>query len=83
MSEEKDWKPMNLVSLVEKEDGTNNYHEFRLKATRDMTAAGYFKYIGGPQYNPPDIPALRRTHRIEGEDDNGQPTTITVCGNEE
>jgi hypothetical protein len=83
MSGEKDWKPMNLVPLVEKEDGMNNYPKFRLKATHDIAAAGYFQYVSGPQYNPPNIPALCCTHHIEGEDDNGQPTTIIVRGNEE
>ncbi|KAJ7728574.1 hypothetical protein DFH07DRAFT_707963, partial [Mycena maculata] len=60
----------------------NNYGEFRQKSVFDLDAAGYWKYVGGPEYNPPSIPELRPSQRVQGMDSTGTVITVTVPGNE-
>jgi hypothetical protein len=82
-AEDKDWKRISLTPIVEKEDGTNNYHEFSLKSQCKLEAARYWKFISGPDYAPPNIPPLHRAQQIHGDDENGNPTVITTRGNEQ
>ncbi|KAE9390872.1 hypothetical protein BT96DRAFT_1001867 [Gymnopus androsaceus JB14] len=56
--EKLDWKQPSLFPIEENEDGTNNYNEFKQKSELELDAAGYWKYIGGTEYNPPRIPDL-------------------------
>jgi hypothetical protein len=83
-SEEKnEWKRCTLVSIKENDDGTNNYSEFKLKSKFELEAAGYWKYVTGPDYNPPFIPALVPTSTVEGIDEDGNHSVITIPGNED
>lgn len=46
-------------------------------------AAGYYKYIDGPDYHPPVIPTLTPSVQVQGAiDNNGLPVNVTVPGNE-
>lgn len=77
-----DWKRVTLTPIKENDDGTNNYSEFRQKSKLELDAAGYYKYIDGPDYNPPIIPILTSSIQIQGIDPNGASVTVTVPGNE-
>ncbi|KAJ7492504.1 hypothetical protein FB451DRAFT_1388886 [Mycena latifolia] len=65
----------------EKERG-NNYSEFRQKAQLDLDAFGYWKYIAGPDYNPPIIPDLVQSMPVQGLDAAGNLANFTMPGNE-
>ncbi|KAJ7762311.1 hypothetical protein DFH07DRAFT_956784 [Mycena maculata] len=78
---DKEWKGIKLTPIEEEEDGSNNYTEFKQKLLLDLDAAGYLKYVDGPDYNPPVIPKLRLSQQVQGLDSNGASVTITVLGN--
>ncbi|KAJ3722486.1 hypothetical protein C8R42DRAFT_641850 [Lentinula raphanica] len=80
--EAKDWKHINLLPIRQAEDGSNNYNEFKRKSMFELDAAGYWKFIDGPDYNPPQIPVLQPTREMRGLDLAGNPTTIRIPGNE-
>ncbi|KAJ7227404.1 hypothetical protein GGX14DRAFT_531074 [Mycena pura] len=48
----------------------------------DLDAAGYWRYVDGPEFNPPYIPDLRASFQIQGLDSTGAAVTVTVPGNE-
>ncbi|KAJ7368984.1 hypothetical protein DFH08DRAFT_677106, partial [Mycena albidolilacea] len=79
---EKEWRGLKLTPIVEDEDGSNNYSEFRQKATLDLDAAGYWKYVAGPDYNPPIIPDLMPSMQVQGLDAAGNLANFTMPGNE-
>ncbi|KAE9398523.1 hypothetical protein BT96DRAFT_793453, partial [Gymnopus androsaceus JB14] len=54
---------------------------FKQKLELELDTAGYWKYIGGTEYNPPRIPELRVTQCAEGLDTSGILTTFTIPGN--
>ncbi|KAJ7730414.1 hypothetical protein B0H16DRAFT_1733758 [Mycena metata] len=81
-SGEKEWKGIKLTPIKEEEDGSNNYSEFRQKSILDLDAADYWKYVDGPDYNPPAIPELKPSQQVQGFDASGNSVTITVPGNE-
>jgi hypothetical protein len=70
---EKEWRGLKLTPIVEDEDGSNNYSKFSQKATLDLDAAGYWKYVAGPDYNPPIIPDLMPSMQVQGLDAAGTP----------
>ncbi|KAJ3761746.1 hypothetical protein EV360DRAFT_37181, partial [Lentinula raphanica] len=80
--EVKDWKHITLTPIKEAEDGSNNYNEFKRKSLFELDAAGYWKYIDGPEYDPPQIPILQPTREVRGLDLAGNPSTIRIPGNE-
>ena len=72
---------LKLTKLTD--DGrVNNYAEFEYKAMLKMKAYDQWKYIEGPESEPPPIPELRKARKIKGRDDNGREVTVTVPGNE-
>ncbi|KAJ7142188.1 hypothetical protein C8R46DRAFT_917570, partial [Mycena filopes] len=79
---EKEWKGLKLTPIKENEDGSNNYAEFRQKSILDLDAIGYWKYVEGPDYNPPVIPELKPTTQMQGLDAAGNSATFTIPGNE-
>lgn len=70
-SEKTDWKKISLTPIREGEDGSNNYNEFKMKAMFKLDAAGYWKFVGGPEYNPPAIPEWQISREVEGIDAQG------------
>ncbi|KAJ3711567.1 hypothetical protein C8R42DRAFT_595741 [Lentinula raphanica] len=80
--ESKDWKHITLTPIKEADDGSNNYNEFKQKSMFELDAAGYWKYIDGAEYNPPQIPVLQPTQEVRGLDLAGNPSTIRIPGNE-
>ncbi|KAJ7610847.1 hypothetical protein FB45DRAFT_761221, partial [Roridomyces roridus] len=72
---------MKLTAITE-EDGVTNYNEFKYKSELDLNAAGYWRYVDGPDYNPPVIPKLKHTQQVQGVDATGAAATITIPGNE-
>ncbi|KAJ7029890.1 hypothetical protein C8F04DRAFT_962312, partial [Mycena alexandri] len=79
---EKEWKGIKLTPIREEDDGSNNYSEFQQKSVLELDAAGYMKYVDGPDYNPPAIPELKPSQQVQGFDATGASVTITVPGNE-
>ncbi|KAJ3726151.1 hypothetical protein C8R42DRAFT_708187 [Lentinula raphanica] len=79
--ESKDWKHIVLTQIKEAEDGSNNYNEFKRKSMFELDAAGYWKFIDGPDYNPPQIPVLQPTREMQGLDLAGNPSTFRIPGN--
>ncbi|KAK6993022.1 hypothetical protein R3P38DRAFT_2568165, partial [Favolaschia claudopus] len=79
---EKEWRGIKLTSIVENEDGSNNYAEFRTKSKYKLNAAGYWKYIEGDDYQPPVIPKLVQSETHTGFDTDGNEVTIQTRGNE-
>jgi len=79
---EKEWKGIKLTPIKEEEDGTNNFNEFKQKSKLELDAAGYWKYVDGPEYNPPVIPKLKLSQQIQGLDGTGATVTVTIPGNE-
>ncbi|KAJ7702880.1 hypothetical protein B0H14DRAFT_3099917 [Mycena olivaceomarginata] len=69
-------RPCNKV------DGTNNYGEFKQKSQLDLDAAGYWQYVGGPDYKPPTVPKIRSSVQVQGVNGTGETVTVTVPGNE-
>ncbi|KAJ7705090.1 hypothetical protein B0H14DRAFT_2937463 [Mycena olivaceomarginata] len=65
VEKEKEWKGLKLTPIVEDEDGSNNYSEFRQKSTLDLDAVGLLKYVAGPDYDPPVIPDLIPTMQAQ------------------
>lgn len=80
--EKSDWKKITLTPIKENKDGSNNYNEFRTKSTLELDAAGYWKFVDGPDYNPPIIPELKPSTQVEGLNDLGQKVTVRIPGNE-
>ncbi|KAJ3757974.1 hypothetical protein EV360DRAFT_44907, partial [Lentinula raphanica] len=80
--EAKDWKHIILTPIKEADDGSNNYNEFKRKSMFELDAAGYWKYIDGVDYNPPQIPILQPTREMRGLDLAGNPSTFRIPGNE-
>ena len=76
------WKRLTLTPIKEGDDGSNNYNEFRRKSTLELDAMGYWKFIDGPEYDPPKIPELQPSTRVEGVDDTGNKVSIRLPGNE-
>lgn len=37
-----------------------------------IDAAGYWKFINGPEYSPPNIPELKTSTQVKGLNDQGQ-----------
>ncbi|KAF8145490.1 hypothetical protein K438DRAFT_2097747 [Mycena galopus ATCC 62051] len=79
---EKEWKGLKVTPIVEDEDGSNNYCEFKQKAMLDLDAAGYWKYVAGEDYNPPIIPDLIPSMQVQGLDTAGNLAKFTMPGNE-
>ncbi|KAJ7343172.1 hypothetical protein DFH08DRAFT_962305 [Mycena albidolilacea] len=79
---EKEWKSLKLTPIIEEEDGSNNYNEFRQKSVLNFDAVGLWPYVTGPDYNPPVIPALMQSMQVQGLDAARNPATITIPGNE-
>ncbi|KAJ7809531.1 hypothetical protein B0H14DRAFT_3112566 [Mycena olivaceomarginata] len=71
---EKEWRGLKLTPIVEGEDGQ--------KATLDLDAAGYWKYVAGPDYDPPIIPDLMPSMQVQGLDTAGNLANFTMPGNE-
>ena len=69
--EKSDWRRLTLTPIKENEDGSNNYNEFRMKSTLELNATGYWKFIDGPEYNPPVIPELQTSKQVKGINDQG------------
>ncbi|KAE9388507.1 hypothetical protein BT96DRAFT_1004115 [Gymnopus androsaceus JB14] len=67
---------------MEDENGLNNYNKFRQKSKPELNPAKYWKYIGGPEYDPPQIPELQVTQHIEGLNPSGVMITFTIPGHE-
>ena len=44
---------------------SNNYNEFRRKSELELDASDYWKYIDGPDYKPPVIPALETSMEVD------------------
>ncbi|KAJ6517685.1 hypothetical protein DFH09DRAFT_940280, partial [Mycena vulgaris] len=82
VNKEKEWKNLKLTPILENEDGSNNYGEFKQKSTLDLDAAGYLKYVGGEDYNPPVIPELMQSMQVQGLDATGTLVAVTIPGNE-
>ncbi|KAJ7602589.1 hypothetical protein B0H17DRAFT_969076, partial [Mycena rosella] len=82
VDKEKEWRGLKLTPILEDEDGSSNYSEFKQKATLDLDAAGYWKYIAGDDYNPPVIPVLMSSMQVQGHDAAGNLVTVTIPGNE-
>ncbi|KAJ7884217.1 hypothetical protein B0H13DRAFT_2045923 [Mycena leptocephala] len=82
VDKEKEWRGLKLTPILEDEDGSNNYSEFKQKATLDLDAAGYWKYIAGDNYNPPVIPGLMSSMQVQGHNAAGNLVTDTIPGNE-
>lgn len=55
---EHDWKRITLTAIKENADRSNNFLEFKHKATIKLKAWKLWKYIGGDEYKPPVIPEL-------------------------
>ncbi|KAJ3765041.1 hypothetical protein FB446DRAFT_834199 [Lentinula raphanica] len=81
-NEAKDWKHIILLPIKEAEDGSNNYNEFKRKSIFELDAAGYWKYIDGDDYNPPQIPVLQPTQEMCSLDLEGNLSTFRIPGNE-
>jgi hypothetical protein len=79
---EKEWRGLKLTPIVEDEDRSNNYSEFRQKATLDLDAAGYWNYVAGPDYDPPIIPDLMPSMQVQGLDAAGNLANFMMPGNE-
>ncbi len=47
-----------------------------------MKAYDQWKYMKGPESEPPPIPELQKLQRIKAKDDNGNNVTVTIPGNE-
>lgn len=77
-----DWKTIVLTPIKEDEDSSNNYNKFRTKSTLELDAAGYWKFIDGPEYDPPSIPELKPSTMVEGLNDQGEKVTVRIPGNE-
>lgn len=82
VDKEKDWKCLTLTPIKEKDDGSNNYNEFKEKSILELDAAGYYQYVDGSDYQPPAIPELRPSQQIQGLDANRTLVWFTVPGNE-
>jgi hypothetical protein len=81
-SQEKfDWKKISLTPIKENDDSSNNYNEFQTKSILELNAAGYWKFIDGPEYNPPIIPDLKSSTQVEGVNDLGEKVTVRIPGN--
>jgi len=62
------------------DDGTsNNYGEWKIKSRFALRSWDLWKYIEGPESEPPDVPAIRET--VTGPDASGQIITIYLEGN--
>ncbi|KAJ7819923.1 hypothetical protein B0H14DRAFT_2372298 [Mycena olivaceomarginata] len=81
VDKEKEWRGLKLTHILEDEAGSNNYSEFKQKATLDLDAVGYWKYIAGDDYNPPIIPGLMSSMQVQGHDATGNLVTVTIPGN--
>ncbi|KAF9023451.1 hypothetical protein BDP27DRAFT_1249072, partial [Rhodocollybia butyracea] len=77
-----DWKRITFTPIKENPDRSNNFSEFKHKATVKLQAHDLWQFIGGDGYNPPVIPPLSQTHRVQGLDTSGNPVDITLQGNE-
>ncbi|KAF5337534.1 hypothetical protein D9757_015466 [Collybiopsis confluens] len=82
-TEDKNMKTLKLTPIEAKEDGTNNYSEFRQKSMLELDAHSYYEHCDGPKYNPPRIPTLIPTRQETGVDPTGNLVTITIRGNED
>ncbi|KAF5389568.1 hypothetical protein D9757_004186 [Collybiopsis confluens] len=82
-TEDKNMKTLKLTPIEAKEDGTNNYSEFRQKSMLELDAHGYYEHCDGPKYDPPRIPTLIPTRKETGVDPTGNLVTITIRGNED
>ncbi|KAJ7688873.1 hypothetical protein B0H17DRAFT_937936, partial [Mycena rosella] len=82
VDKEKEWRGLKLTPILEDEDGSNNYSEFKQKATLGLDAVGYWKYIAGDGYNPPVIPVRMSSMQVQGHDTAGNLVTVTIPGNE-
>ncbi|KAF5383342.1 hypothetical protein D9757_008437 [Collybiopsis confluens] len=82
-TEDKNMKTLKLTPIEAKEDGTNNYSEFRQKSMLKLDAHGYYEHCDGPKYDPPRIPTLIPTRKETGVDPTGNLVTITIRGNED
>ncbi|CAK5275352.1 unnamed protein product [Mycena citricolor] len=79
----KKWKELKLPPIVVHNNGTSNYGDFKKKGELILNAAGYWKHINGPLYNPPQIPTLVQTTMAQGLDPHGVLTWFTMPGNED
>ncbi|KAF9059004.1 hypothetical protein BDP27DRAFT_1239674, partial [Rhodocollybia butyracea] len=76
-----DWKRFTLTSIKENADRSNNFLEFKHKASIKLKAWKLWKYIGGDEYKPPVIPELVPSQRIQGRDNSGNIVDVTLQGN--
>jgi hypothetical protein len=68
---------IHLTPLIVNLNGTNNYQEFAFKGRKDFDVAGYWKYVGGPEYSKPVISDLVPATRQLGRLDNGEEHVFT------
>ncbi|KAJ6467035.1 hypothetical protein DFH09DRAFT_956401, partial [Mycena vulgaris] len=82
VNKEKEWKNLKLTPILEEEDGSNDYGEFKQKSKLDLDATGYWKYVSGEDYSPPVIPGLMLSMQVQGLDAAGNLVAVTIPGNE-
>jgi hypothetical protein len=59
----------------------NNYGAWKIRSRLTLGTWDLWKYIEGPESEPPDIPALREAGTFSGYDASGQMRTVYVEGN--
>ncbi|KAJ7221406.1 hypothetical protein GGX14DRAFT_353595 [Mycena pura] len=79
---EKEWGKLKLTPITGSDDGSNNYAEFKQKAKLKLDAAKMWKYVDGPEYKPPNIPALIVSESKTGVTDDGITMQFHTIGNE-
>ncbi|KAE9404262.1 hypothetical protein BT96DRAFT_935819 [Gymnopus androsaceus JB14] len=62
----------------EKEKEKSDWKQLSLLPIKEDKDTGYWKYIGGTEYDPPRIPELRVTQCAKGLDTLGVLTTFTI-----
>jgi hypothetical protein len=82
MSEPKDEHDNVKIPELKRRDDTSNYTTWSIKIRNRLTNLGKWDVIEGPNAKPPIIPLLRRRQTIQGIGLDGQPTEITLQGNE-
>lgn len=75
-------KYSDLVKLVDNLNG-NNYSKWEVKFQVRLQSFKLWKYIDGPDSQPPAIPVLCRRRQVEGEDLEENDTDIFLPENED
>jgi hypothetical protein len=60
---------------------TNNYAAWKTKSINMLETWDLWKYIDGPDSEPPIVPILRQSSVHEGTDENGNKRKFTIEGN--